>query len=102
MTARPGLTPSAVSAAARRATSARIVLERAVPSMSCAVMGVKAKRPLEAAFRGGVRSSLALRAECDLEEIGHGVGVELFHDVGPMRLDRLDRDAQVVGDLLVE
>src|SRR6185312_3120447 len=45
---------------------------------------------------------LALGAERDLEQVGDRVRVELFHDVGAVRLDRLDADAEVVGDLLVE
>src|SRR5881394_2729466 len=104
MTARPGLWPRAVSAAARSATSARIFFARALPSMMLAVMCVlestKAarRRPL---YRGGVLC-LGLRAEGDLQEIGDGVGVELFHDVGAVRLDRLDADAEVVGNLLVQ
>src|SRR5471030_3067770 len=39
MTARPGCWPRAVRAAARTATSARRVLERALPSMIWAVIG---------------------------------------------------------------
>ena len=41
-------------------------------------------------------------AQGNLEQVGHGVGVELFHDVGAVRLHRLDADAQVVGNLLVQ
>ena len=40
--------------------------------------------------------------ERNLEQVGHGVGREFFHDVGAVRLHRLDADAQVVGDLFVE
>src|SRR5262245_15811968 len=42
------------------------------------------------------------RAQRDLQQVRHRVGVELFHDVGAVRLDRLDADAEVVGDLLVQ
>ena len=48
------------------------------------------------------QSDFGAGPECDLEQIGHGVGVELFHDVGAVRLHRLDADAQVISDLLVQ
>ena len=48
------------------------------------------------------RSRLTLSAQRDFQQIGHRVGVELFHDVGAVRFDRFDADAQVVGDLLVQ
>src|SRR6478736_4607543 len=118
MTARPGTMPRSRSAAARRATSARSFLERAMPSISCAVMaripgrsiqgwpaGPQTKkgrwwqRPLACASRSGFSRG---RAERDLEEVRDGVRVELLHDVGAVRLDRLDADAEIVGDLLVE
>ena len=56
-------------------------------------------RPSAESRRSGLGRGLPQR---DLEQVGHGVGAELFHDVGAVRLDRLDADAQVVGDLLVQ
>ena len=38
----------------------------------------------------------AVGPEGDFQQIGHGVGVQLFHDVGAVGLDRLDADAQVL------
>src|ERR1700761_3499319 len=112
MTANPGWWPRAVSAAARCATSARICLDSATPSISCAVMGgapgvgsemkeaAELQRP--PVMLGGSGLLVGRRTERDLEQVGHGVGVQLLHDVGAMRLHRLDADAQVVGDLLVQ
>src|SRR3569833_1393788 len=85
-----GWMPRAFSACVRPATSARIFLASALPSISCAVMG--------SGGGGGLRRVLAER---DLEQVGHRVRVELFHDVGAVRLHRLDADAEVVGGLLV-
>src|SRR3954463_12785200 len=90
--ARCGWMPRAFSACVRPATSARIFRASALPSRTCAAM--------RSGGRGG-RLGRVL-AQCDLEQVGDGIGVELFHDVGAVRLHRLDADAQVVGDLLVE
>src|SRR4051794_36765588 len=102
MTASPGWLPRAVRAAARSATSARIFLARALPSMSWAVMssssGLRDRNAKGRSWRPFAwerLSGLGLRAEGDLQQIGHGVGVQLFHDVGAVRLHRLDADAQV-------
>src|ERR1700754_3640276 len=36
------------------------------------------------------------------QQIRHGIHIELFHDVRAVRFNRLDADAEVVGDLLVQ
>src|SRR3990167_2557929 len=108
MTARPGWMPRAARAAARAATSVRICCDRAVPLISWAGMERVSKTKKAAGWQRPWRewrgSGLGggVGAERDLQQIGHGVGVQLFHDVGAVRLDRLDADAQVVGDLLVQ
>ena len=40
--------------------------------------------------------------ESDFQQVGNRVGAEFFHDVGAVRFHRLDADAQVIGDLLVD
>src|SRR5215212_9222466 len=92
MMARCGWMPRAFSACVRPATSARIFLASELPSMICAAMQ-------SGGGRGALRRVLAER---DLQQVGDRVGVELFHDVGAVRLHRLDADAKVVGDLLVQ
>src|SRR4051812_17377391 len=113
MMERAGFTPLALSAAVRPATSARMVLARALPSISWAVIGFDfPSKNARLRRRGGHPLPsrgrlLGLGYGCrlpkrDLQQIGHGIGVELFHDVGAVRLDRLDADAEVVGNLLVQ
>lgn len=42
-----------------------------------------------------------VRPERHLEQVGHRIGAQLFHDVGAMGFHRLDADIQIIGDLLV-
>src|SRR5262245_29807182 len=97
ITASPGVMPRARNAAALRATSARTRLASALPSINCAVMrGLARGAALAARDAAGCwQSTLGRdsgRAQRDLQQIGHRVGVELLHDVGAVRLHRLDAD----------
>jgi hypothetical protein len=43
-----------------------------------------------------------LACQRHFHEVCHGRDLKLFHDVGAVRLDRFDADAQIIGNLLVQ
>ena len=104
ITAKPGVMPLALSAAVRLVTSARSFCERAFPSILCAVIVkpcsrvVQVKTPARLMFTGVVRKARPLGfgcvlTQCNFEQICHGIGIQLFHDVGPVRFNGFDADA---------
>ena len=55
-------------------------------------------RCLSALVCGSVRAA----AQEAPHQVGHGADLELVHDVGAVRLHRLDADVQVAGNLPVQ
>jgi hypothetical protein len=41
-------------------------------------------------------------SEGDFQQISYCVGIEFFHDVGAVRFNGFDADAQVIGNLFVQ
>ena len=48
-----------------------------------------------------IDSNFGSLTQRSFQQIGDGIGIELFHDVGSMCFNGFDADAQVIGNLLV-
>src|SRR5512146_1130101 len=48
------------------------------------------------------RGKLHVCSPAEVNQCGDGIGLHFLHDPGAVRLHRLERDAHLVGDLLVE
>jgi hypothetical protein len=41
-------------------------------------------------------------SQSNFQQIGNGVGVQLFHDVGTVSFNGFDADTQIIGNLFVQ
>ncbi len=79
-------------------SSQRLVAERSAHQQTGLLLSeMKSERK-----QGDLCGLVGVGPESDFEQIGHGVGIQFFHDVGSVCFHRFDADAQVIGDLFVQ
>ena len=60
-------------------------------------------RPLSSAASPSKRRRALFLAgsQRGFHQVGHGAGLDLVHDIGPVGLDRFDADIKIIGNLLI-